>query len=278
MILDRTFTAFIYCSVATVVAFFIFLLGDIVVQGLSHLSWGFLIDEPSNFGRSGGILPILVSTLFILLIAVFASVPLGLAAAIWLAEFTHQQNRIAYIVRLSLDVLAGIPSIVFGLFGYAFFANFLHFGFSILSGGLTLACMMLPLIIRTTERGLRTISQSWRAGGAALGMSQVSVLIHILLPAASPAIVAGLVLAIGRATAETAALIFTSGYVDRMPESLTDSGRSLAVHIYDLSMNVSGGDQAAYASALVLIVLIVLLNLVAISLSDRWLARRISSV
>lgn len=278
MILDRTFTAFIYCSVATVVAFFIFLLGDIVVQGLSHLSWGFLIDEPSNFGRSGGILPILVSTLFILLIAVFASVPLGLAAAIWLAEFTHQQNRIAYIVRLSLDVLAGIPSIVFGLFGYSFFANFLHLGFSILSGGLTLACMMLPLIIRTTERGLRTISQSWRAGGAALGMSRVSVLIHILLPAASPAIAAGLVLAIGRATAETAALIFTSGYVDRMPESFTDSGRSLAVHIYDLSMNVSGGDQAAYASALVLITLIVLLNLIAISLSDRWLARRISSV
>lgn len=178
---------------------------------------------------------------------------------------------------LSLDVLAGVPSIVFGLFGNAFFSVFLGMGFSILAGGLTLACMILPIFIRTSEVGLAAVSNDWRHGAAALGMSRASVLWHILLPAAAPAVAAGLMLGIGRATAETAALIFTSGYVDRMPESLTDSGRALAVHIYDLSMNVSGGDGAAYASALVLIVLIVLVNMAALALSDCWLNRRIST-
>ncbi|GAB1265518.1 phosphate ABC transporter permease PstA [Aurantivibrio infirmus] len=277
MFLDKVFTSLIYSCAVAVVAFFVFLLGDIIIEGASHLSWRFIVDEPSNFGRSGGIAPILVSTLLILLVAILASVPLGVAAAIWLAEFTTRGNRTAHSVRLSLDVLAGVPSIVFGLFGYAFFANFLGLGFSILSGGLTLACMMLPLIIRTTESGLAAIPNDWRSGGVALGMSRTSILWQVLLPAAAPAIAAGLVLAIGRATAETAALIFTSGYVDRMPESLSDSGRALAVHIYDLSMNVSGGDQAAYASALVLILLIIMLNLIAITLTDRWLAQRIST-
>lgn len=170
-----------------------------------------------------------------------------------------------------------MPSIVFGLFGNAFFSVFLGLGFSILSGGLTLACMILPIFIRTSEVGLAAVSNDWRHGAAALGMSRASALRHILLPAAAPAIAAGLMLGIGRATAETAALVFTSGYVDRMPESLTDSGRALAVHIYDLSMNVSGGDGAAYASAIVLIVLIVVINIAALALTDRWLTSRITA-
>ena len=146
-----------------------------------------------------------------------------------------------------------------------------------LAGGLTLACMILPIFIRTSEMGLSAVNVDWRRGAAALGMTRAAALWHVLLPAAAPAIGAGLMLGIGRATAETAALVFTSGYVDRAPGSLMDSGRALAVHIYDLSMNVTGGDAAAYSSALVLIVLIVAINLLGLDLTDRWLAQRIQT-
>ena len=275
--MDRLFTCTIWGAAALVLSAFLWLLGDLAWQGTAHLSWSFLVSEPMNAGRSGGIAPILVSTVLILTVALAVAVPLGLGAAVWLAEYTRGSGTLDHAVRLSLDVLAGVPSIVFGLFGSAFFCVFLGLGFSILSGGLTLACMILPIFIRTTEAGLSAVSDDWRRGAAALGMTRATALWHILLPAAAPAIAAGLMLGIGRATAETAALMFTSGYVDRMPESLSDSGRALAVHIYDLSMNVTGGDGAAYASALVLIVLIVAINTLALALSDRWLTRRITT-
>lgn len=217
----------------------------------------------------------IVSTLWILAIAIGVVIPLGLSCAIWLAEFAkcdhHWQRRLGVV----LDVLAGVPSIVFGLFGYAFFCDYLELGFSILSGGLTLACMMLPILIRTAEIGIAAVPQEWRQAGAALGISRTTLLCKIILPYAAPVIISGLLLAIGRATAETAALIFTSGYVDRMPSSVQDSGRALAVHVYDLSMNVSGGDQAAYATALVLIGLIILINLGANVLTEFWLGRQV---
>ncbi len=263
-------------SAIFIAVIFVGLLGDLIWRGAAHLSWSFLVSGPANSGRAGGIAPILVSTLLILLVALIAAVPLGLLTAVWLTEYTRREGKLGETVRLSLDVLAGVPSIVFGLFGNAFFSVYLGLGFSILSGGLTLACMILPIFIRTSEAGLSAVTDDWRRNGAALGMSRASVLWHVLLPAAAPAVVAGIMLGIGRATAETAALIFTSGYVDRMPDSLLDSGRALAVHIYDLTMNVTGGDQAAYASALVLIVLIVAINTTAVALSDRWLTRRVS--
>ncbi|MDT8385598.1 MAG: phosphate ABC transporter permease PstA [Gammaproteobacteria bacterium] len=274
---DRLFTLAIWSAALLVAAAFLWLLGDLAWRGMGHLSWSFLVSDPENAGRNGGIAPILVSTLLILAVALTAAIPLGLGAAVWLAEYTRRGGASGRSIRLSLDVLAGVPSIVFGLFGYAFFCVFLKLGFSILSGGLTLACMILPILIRTSEAGIGAVSDDWRRGAHALGMTRAAALWHILLPAAAPAITAGLLLGIGRATAETAALIFTSGYVDRMPESLSDSGRALAVHIYDLSMNVTGGDQAAYASALVLIVLIVAINASALTLSDRWLSNRIAT-
>jgi phosphate transport system permease protein len=175
-------------------------------------------------------------------------------------------------------VLAGVPSIVFGLFGNAFFCIYLGLGFSILSGGLTLACMVLPILIRTAEEGLHSAPHDYRLAAAALGMSRSATLVHLLLPAAAPALVAGLMLGIGRAGAETAALIFTSGYVDRMPDSLFDSGRALSVHIYDLSMNVAGGDASAYASALVLIILLLIINSMAKGLIKHWLHRSVITV
>jgi phosphate transport system permease protein len=212
----------------------------------------------------------IVSTLLILLVAMTASVAVGGPAALLLAEFSDAESRFGRWVRRSLDILAGMPSIVFGLFGNALFCKLLGLRFSILAGGLTLACMVLPLFIRLTEEGLRAVPHGYRQAAASLALSRTTTITRILLPAALPSLAVGLVLGIGRALAETAALIFTSGYVDRMPESVFESGRSLSVHIYDLSMNVSGGDDSACASALVLILVLLALNGATASLTERW--------
>jgi phosphate transport system permease protein len=259
-----------------VTAVFCWILGDIIWHGVGQLSWEFLTTAPRNAGREGGIAPILISTCLILGVCMAVSLPLGVGTAVLLAEFTTTESIFGRLVRRSLDVLAGVPSIVFGLFGNAFFSIKLGLGFSILSGGLTLACMVLPILIRSTEAGLQAVPSEYRLGAAALGLSRTTTLGKLLLPAATPGLVVGLVLGIGRAIAETAALIFTSGYVDRMPESLLDSGRSLSVHIFDLSMNVAGGDANAYASALVLLILLLLVNGMATWTAKFWLARRIT--
>ena len=273
---DRIVTAAVWGAALLVLAGFAWLLGDLMLHAAGHLSWSFLVDAPRNAGRAGGIGTVLVSTLLLLGVALVVVLPVGVGTAIWLAEYGPHDGGLRRAVRLSLDTLAGVPSIVFGLFGSAFFSGVLGLGFSIAAGGLTLACMVLPVFVSTAERGLSMVNDDWRTAAAALGMSRASVLWQVLLPAAAPALAAGLMLALGRAAAETAALIFTSGYADRMPESLADSGRSLAVHVYDLAMNVSGGDAAAYASALVLVVLMIVIHLGAQALSERWLGRRVS--
>jgi len=259
------------------VALFAILLGPIFLHGWDGLSWTFLTEEPRHSGRAGGIFPILLSTTLILAVAMTMAVPSGLATAILLSEATRKRTSLSRAVSVSLDVLAGVPSIVYGLFGNAFFSVFLGMGFSILSGGLTLACMVLPIFVRTVEAGFVAVPDDWRRGAEALGMSRLTTLLHIQLPAAAPSIAVGIVLGTGRALAETAALIFTSGYVDRMPDSLLDSARSLSVHIYDLSMNVPGAERSAYASALVLIALLLAINGSASSLTERLLHRRITA-
>lgn len=246
-----------------VVGIFLLIAGDVIRRGASGVNWDFLSQLPERSGREGGILPVIVSTLLILAVCLAAAVPLGVLTAMFLSEMTARAGHLGRTIRISLDILAGVPSIVFGLFGNAFFCIVLGMGFSILSGGLTLACMALPLIIRATEEGFRAIPAAQRLNAAALGMSRSSTLFRILLPAAWPGALMGVVLGIGRALAETAALIFTSGYVARLPGSLFDSGRSLSVHIYDLAMNVPGGEAHAYSSALVLMVLIVAVNVAA---------------
>lgn len=273
---DRVFSVVVWSSALLVSGVFFWILGDVVWHGLPNLSWDFLTTEPRNAGREGGIAPILVSTLLILGVCLAVSLPIGVGTAVLLSEFTRAESLFGRLVRRSLDVLAGVPSIVFGLFGNAFFCKVLGLGFSILSGGLTLACMVLPILIRSTEEGFRAVPREYRSGAAALGLSRTSTLFHLLLPAAVPGLMVGLVLGVGRAIAETAALIFTSGYVDRMPESLMDSGRALSIHIFDLSMNVSGGDGQAYTSALVLVTALLVINGLAASLADRWLHRRIT--
>jgi phosphate transport system permease protein len=266
----------LWAMVLFVTAVFAWILGDIIWHGIEEISWEFLTTAPRNAGREGGIAPILMSTCLILGVCLAVSLPLGVGTAVLLSEFTTTENLFGRLVRRSLDILAGVPSIVFGLFGNAFFSIQLGLGFSIISGGLTLACMVLPILIRSTEAGLRAVPNEYRLGAAALGLSRTSTLWKLLLPAATPGLIVGLVLGIGRAIAETAALIFTSGYVDRMPESLLDSGRSLSVHIFDLAMNIPGGDAKAYASALVLLILLLLVNSIATLTAQFWLVRRIS--
>ncbi|MGF1988582.1 MAG: phosphate ABC transporter permease PstA [Nostoc sp. ZfuVER08] len=269
-------TLILWAIALFVSAVFCWILSDILWHGVGQLSWEFLTTAPRNAGREGGIAPILISTCLILGVCMAVSLPLGVGTAILLTEFTTTESLFGRLVRRSLDVLAGVPSIVFGLFGNAFFAIKLGLGFSILSGGLTLACMVLPILIRSTEAGLQAVLPEYRLGAAALGLSRTTTLGKLLLPAATPGLVVGLVLGIGRAIAETAALIFTSGYVERMPESLLDSGRSLSVHIFDLSMNVAGGDANAYACALVLLILLLLVNGMATWAAKFWLAGRIT--
>ncbi len=267
---DRLAAVVVWGAAGLVAGVFAWLLAAVAFQGAARLSLAFLTTPPADAGRSGGIGPILVSTLLILGVAMVSSVAVGAPAAVFLAEFSHAGTRSGRWVRRSLDVLAGMPSIVFGLFGNALFCKLLGLRFSILAGGLTLACMVLPLFIRLAEEGLRAVPTEYRQAAAALSLSPTTTLFRILLPAALPALAAGLVLGIGRALAETAALVFTSGYVDRMPESLHDSGRALSVHIYDLSMNVSGGDGGACASALVLIGLLLALNGGTAWLTTHW--------
>ncbi|MFN3649472.1 MAG: phosphate ABC transporter permease PstA [Armatimonadota bacterium] len=256
-------------AAAVVCLVFLWLAAEVARAGVGRLSLPFLIAPEEDAGRSGGIGPILVSTGLILAVSMGASVVIGLPAAVLLAELSGA-GRFGAAVRRSLDLLAGMPSIVFGLFGNAFFCGALGLRFSILSGGLTLACMVLPLLIRTSEEALRGVPAAYREAAAALALSRTTLLFRVLLPAALPGLLVGLVLGTGRALAETAALVFTSGYVTRMPGSLLDSGRALSVHIYDLSMNVAGGDASAGASALVLMVLILALNGATEWLAGRW--------
>lgn len=267
-----------WSAAVLVVGLFAVLLWDVFAQGMPQMSWEFLTTAPQESGRHGGIGPILVSTAGILVVCLTVSVPLGVATAMFLAEFAAENPRLGRWVGRSLDVLAGVPSVVFGLFGNALFCRTLGLGVSILSGGLTLACMVLPFVIRATEEGFRSVSHSHRLAAAALGFSKMSTLFSIVLPLAASGVIAGVVLGLGRALAETAALLFTSGYVPRLPASFLDSGRMLSVHIYDLAMNVSGGNKAAYASALVLVGVLLLINILANGLLNYFLRRQITPV
>lgn len=271
-------TIFVWSSFFIITFVFFWILGDLIWHGASQFTMDFLFTTPKLSGRTGGIGPILISTLLILMVCLVVSVPVGLGTAVMLFQFIPRKGIFARMIRQSLDVLSGVPSIVFGLFGNAFFCRTLGLGFSILSGGLTLACMVLPLLIRSIEESLRSIPGDYRLSSAALGVSKTSTLFKLLLPAASPGIIVGLVLGVGRSLAETAALIFTSGYVDRLPTSLMDSGRSLSIHIFDLSMNISGGDNGAYKSSFVLIILLIILNGTATYFTNKFLKRRIITV
>lgn len=230
-------------------------------QSADVLSMGFLLEDPGRAGRSGGIAALLISTGWILGLCLMVAVPVGLGCALYLSESLPADSRRAQWLGGVLDMLAAVPSIVYGLFGYQFFAITLGLGFSILSGALALSLMVLPLMIRSAEQAMRAVPMGYRQARDALALSRWGWVRRILLPCAAPGIAVGIILSAGRALAETAVLLFTAGYVLRRPDSLFDSGRTLSVHIYDLAMNVPGGMPRAAATAVVLVGLLVILNL-----------------
>jgi phosphate transport system permease protein len=253
-----------------VIGVFVWIAGDVLVTGLPHLGPAFFLELPADAGRAGGIASILAGTLLVLAVAVGAAVPLGLATGVFLAESTRGAPRLARFVRRSLDVLNAVPSIVFGLFGLAFFCETLRMGWSVLAGGLTLACMILPTLIAASETAVRAVPAALREGAAALALPRAVTLRTLVLPAALPGVMAGVLVGVGRAAAETAAVMLTAGAGIRMPDSLFASARTLSYHVYILAIEVPGAQQRAYASAAVLLSLLLVINVAARALGARW--------
>lgn len=247
----------------------------IVVQGLSALSWEFLTSPPRAGMTEGGIMPAIVGTVFLIFGTAIAAMPLGIAAAIYLAEYARQ-NRLTNMVRLAIVNLAGIPSIVYGLFGLAMFVLALQQGTSIVAGALTLGLMTLPVVISTAEEALLTVPQDFRVTSLSLGASKWQTVRRQVLPHALPGILTGVILGLGRAAGETAPILFTAVvfYVPTLPHSVFDPTMALPYHLYVISTQVPNMPTAIqYGSALVLLLIVLSMTLVASIIRSR--ARRL---
>ena len=235
----------------------LFLIAYILVNGVPYL-------KPSLFSftytsDNASLMPALINTLIMTALSLLIAVPLGIFSAIYLVEYAKRGNKFVEIIRLTTETLQGIPSIVYGLFGMLFFVTFCHWGFSILAGAFTLSIMVLPLIMRSTEEALKSVPDSYREGSFGLGAGKLRTVFRIVLPSAVPGILAGVILAVGRIVGETAALIYTAGTLAKMPKNVMSSGRTLAVHMYNLANEGLYMDQA-YATAVILLVLVVVIN------------------
>lgn len=246
-----------------------FLIGYILVKGIPHIkpdlfAWVYTSDNVS-------LLPALINTLFMTALSLLIAVPIGIGASIYLTEYARRDNSFVRIIRLATETLAGIPSIIYGLFGALFFVKFAQIGLSLLSGSITLSIMVLPLIMRTTEEALLSVPDSYREGAFALGAGKLRTITKVVLPSAMPGIFAGIILAIGRMVGESAALIFTAGTVAEVAKSVFDSSRTLAVHMYVISGEGLYINQT-YATAVILLLLVIGIN----SLSE-IIAKRLGS-
>lgn len=229
----------------------------ILIKGIPHLS----IDLFSfNYtSENVSLFPALINTITITLLSLLIAVPLGIFSALYLVEYAKRGNKIVGVVRITAETLAGIPSIVYGLFGFLLFVNTLGFGYSLLAGALTLAIMILPVIMRTTEEALISVPDSYREGSFGLGAGKLRTIFKIVLPSAMPGILAGIVLSVGRIVGETAALIYTAGSVAQIPDNLMGSGRTLSIHLYALWTEGLNTEQS-YATAVVLLFIVIGLN------------------
>jgi len=248
-------------------------IGLIILRGLPSLSWEFLTGTPEDLGRAGGILPTILGTIVLGLVALLIATPLGVGSAIYLTEYTYE-TWLTRAIRFGTESLAGVPSIIFGLFGFIFFVTYLQMGWSILAGGLTLALMVLPTIIRTTEEAIRTVPQGYRDVSYSLGATRWEMVTTAVLPSALPGIVTGIILSFGRAVSETAAVIFTAGTALNMPVSLSSPVRTMAVHFYILAVEGISLEKA-YATGAVLIITILLINVGASTLITRLVRQQV---
>jgi phosphate transport system permease protein len=248
----------------------------ILVRGMPAISWTFLTAMPSDGMRAGGIFPALVGTFYLTLGTAIFSVPLGIAAAIYLAEYASD-NRWTQLIRIAIINLSGIPSVVYGLFGLGLFVLFLHFGTSILSASLTLSIMTLPVIISTTEEALRSVPFSFRLVSISLGTTRWQTIWRIILPEALPGILTGVILGLERAAGETAPILFTgaSFFLPRLPNSPLDATMALPYHLFVISTQVPGMPiQIQYGTVLVLLAFVVVMNTIATIIRSRARARR----
>lgn len=247
----------VYAAAFLTLLALLFVLTYILVKGIPHLTPELFSSTYTSENVS--LLPALINTLFMTALALLFAVPVGIGAAIYLAEYAGRGNRFVGTVAVTAETLSGIPSIVYGLFGSLFFVKFLGLGLSLLSGALTLAIMILPLIMRTTEEALHSVPDSYREGSFGLGAGKLRTVFHIVLPCAVPGILSGVILGIGRIVGESAALIFTAGTVADTATGLFSSARTLAVHMYAISGEGLYLDQA-YATAVVLLVVVIVIN------------------
>lgn len=257
---------------AVIVGILIIILAFIIIKGASVLNWDFITTPPTDSMKGGGIWPAIVGTFYLMAGSAIFAFPLGIMSGIYMHEYARS-GRLVRFIRMMTNNLAGIPSIVFGLFGMSLFVNFFGFGDSILAGSLTLGLLALPLVIRTTEEALKAIPDSFREGSLALGATKLQTIRRVILPMAMPNIITGLILALGRVSGETAPILFTCAayFLPQLPQSVFDQCMALPYHLYVLA--TSGTDMEkqipiAYGTALVLIIIILLVNLLANTLRN----------
>lgn len=238
----------------------------ILIKGIPALSWDMFSLKYT--AENGSLLPALINTVIVTALSLVIAVPLGIFSAIYLVEYAKRGSKLVSAVRLTAETLSGIPSIVYGLFGYLLFVNFLGFGYSLLAGALTLSIMILPVIMRTSEEALISVPDSFREGSFGLGAGKLRTVFKIVLPSAIPGIMSGIILSIGRIVGETAALIFTAGSVAQIPDNLMGSGRTLSVHLYAL-WNEGLDTEKSYATAVVLLIIVVAINSISAKLAKK---------
>jgi phosphate transport system permease protein len=257
-------------TLATLVVLF-FIIGFITSKGAPVVTKEFLFGMPERMGKAGGILPTIVATILLAFLAIAIATPIGVGSAVYLCEYTRQ-SPITRIIRFATDALAGVPSIIFGLFGFIFFVIKLRMGWSLLAGGLTMSFMLLPVIIRTSEEAIRAVPHSLREVSYSLGGAKSKTILRVVLPNALPGIVTGVILGLARSIEETAVVIFTAGSSLVMPRSLLDSSRTMAVHFYVLAREGISMPRA-YGTAFLLIVSILIINVVAYVLMYRFMRK-----
>jgi len=263
---QRIAFSFLFAANLLIVALVVVIVVIIVQKGLPAITWQFLSDVPRQGMRAGGIFPAIIGTLYLVAGAIVFALPIGLLAAIYLSEYA-KDNILTRLIKLAIVNLAGVPSVVYGLFGLALFVVFFKFGVSILSGSLTLGIMILPLIITASREALESVPQSFREVSLSLGASKWQTIRHIVLPNAIPGILTGTILGLGRAAGETAPILFTVAafYLPQLPRSIFDQAMALPYHLYVISTQVPNVDEKIrYGTAFVLLALVLTMNLVAI--------------
>ncbi|AMF93215.1 phosphate ABC transporter permease PstA [Vibrio fluvialis] len=269
---DNVLRSFIWLAAALTVGFLFWIIWYILSNGLQHVDWHFISDNYTRTGDEHGIFPMIISTIYMVIASIAVAAPLGIMTAIYLTEYAKVGSRLVKVIRFCTESLAGIPSIIFGLFGMTFFVAILGFGFSILSGALTLSILILPVIIRTTEEALMAVPQTYREGSYGLGASKIYTIWRLILPSAMPGIMTSVILSIGRVIGESAPVFLTAGMVARIPDSLMDSGRTLTVHLYKLTTELFTIEEwnQAYGTATVLIVVVLLINMITKLIAKRF--------